>query len=95
MLDLPTGKKAELTFAVAAHEKGDWQLRIRADGKLIHEQLIGHSGDRWKPVSVDLTPYAGKKVTLRLENAANDWSWEFGYWSDLELKMSELTAKAP
>ena len=95
VLELPAGKKAELTFAVAAHEKGDWQLRIRADGKLIHQRMIDHSGDRWKPVRVDLTPYAGKKVTLRLENAANDWSWEFGYWHDIEVRLTELTAKAP
>ena len=45
-------------------------------------------GDRWKSVTVDLTPYAGKGINLRLENAANDWNWEFGYWN--EIKVSSL-----
>jgi len=88
LVEVPAGKKAELAFAVAAHEKGDWKLRVLADGKVIHEQVIDKSGERWKQIRVDLTPYAGKKVALRLENVANDWSWEFGYWSDLELKVA-------
>ena len=88
MVEVPPGRSAELTFAVAAHENGDWELRVLADGKLIHRQRIDKSGERWKEVKLDLTPYAGKKVTLRLENFANDWSWEFGYWSDLEVKVA-------
>jgi hypothetical protein len=40
----------------------------------------------WKPVSVDLGAFAGQTVKLRLENTANDWAWEFGYWSDVRLE---------
>ena len=86
---LVAGQKTTLTFAVAAHDQGDWELRVLADGKLLHKQLVDKTGERWKRVSVDLSPFAGKQVTLRLENAANDWSFEFGYWSDVELKISE------
>ncbi|MBI3877324.1 MAG: c-type cytochrome, partial [Verrucomicrobia bacterium] len=85
-IEVPAGKKSTLSFSVAAHEKGDWELHVLADGKLLHKQLVDHDGERWKPVSVDLTPFAGGKVLLRLENAANGWSWEFGYWSAIELK---------
>src|ERR1043166_2244060 len=85
VLAVPAGQKTELGFAVAAHEQGDWELRILADGKVIQKRLIDHAGERWKEVKVDLTPYAGRKVALRLENFANDWFWEFGYWSDLKL----------
>jgi hypothetical protein len=42
-------------------------------------------------VRVDLSPLAGRKVALRLENRANGWSWEFAYWSDPKL---EFTAQA-
>jgi len=83
VLELPPGRKSALQLAVAAHEKGDWELRIRADGQLIHQQRIDRSGERWKQVKVDLTPFAGKKVALRLENFANDWMYEFGYWGDV------------
>jgi hypothetical protein len=30
---------------------------------------------------------------LRLENAANNWSYEFGYWADLRLDTGDLAAK--
>ncbi|MCS1409940.1 MAG: hypothetical protein M2R45_03127 [Verrucomicrobia subdivision 3 bacterium] len=38
------------------------------------------------PVTVDLTKYAGQHITISVENAANDWAWEFGYWARLEFK---------
>ena len=52
-------------------------------------QLVNHSGDRWQQVSVDLSKLAGKKVTLRLENFPNNWSNEFGYWGDIEVKAGQ------
>ena len=60
-------------------------MRVLVEGKLIEKHLIDHNGDRWKPVSVDLSSHAGKTINLRLENAANDWNYEFGFWSDLQL----------
>lgn len=93
-LEIPAGKSA-LSFAVAADERGDWELRVFADNRLVHQQLVDKSGERWKPVSVDLSKFAGEKVALRLENAANNWSFEFGYWSGLELKAGGQTARVP
>jgi putative membrane-bound dehydrogenase-like protein len=87
-LDVPAGKRTVLSFNAAAHEKGDWELRAWIDGKLINKQLIDKSGSRWKEVTLDLTPYAGKRVNVRLENAANGWSWEFGYWNDIRITSS-------
>jgi hypothetical protein len=74
-----------LSFYAAAHEKGDWQLRRPADGRRVHVQTIDKLGDRWKHVAVDLSPFAGRTIGLRLENAPNDWSYEFAYWSDLKV----------
>ena len=85
-VDVPAGKKTALSLWVAPDAQGDWELRILADGKELHRQLVGPQGSGWRRVVVDLSPLAGKKVALRLENAANNWSWETGYWSDLELK---------
>ena len=83
---------ATLRFAVAAHEQGDWEVRVVANGELLKKQVVDRAGDRWKQISVDLGKFAGKPVQLRLENAATGWNFEFGYWSDLELKVSEQTA---
>ena len=89
MVELPAGRKSSLRFAVAAHEQGDWELRVLADGKLLHKRAVTHDGERWKSVSVDLSALAGKKTLLRLENAASGWSWEFGYWSAIEIQTGE------
>jgi hypothetical protein len=57
---------------------------------------VDRRGDRWKLISIDLSSYAGKKVKVRLENVANDWNFEFGYWSDIQLKSKSeaITARA-
>ena len=34
----------------------------------------------WRTITVDLSKFAGKELTLGLVNQANDWSYEFGYW---------------
>ncbi|HTG45246.1 MAG TPA: dehydrogenase, partial [Verrucomicrobiae bacterium] len=85
ILNVPAGRKTTLTFNVAAHNQGDWMLRVYAGDQLLKEQLIGHDGERWKTVSVDLSKYAGSKVPLRLENKANNWDWEFGYWHNIQV----------
>ena len=92
-LEIPAGKSS-LNFAVAADERGDWELRVLADGQVIHRQIVDKSGERWKQVSIDLSKFAGKKIALRLENAANDWNFEFGYWSEIELKAGGQSAQA-
>ncbi len=78
--------KTALNFWVAASEKGDWELRVLADGKPIHRQTVDQKAERWKQVNVDLSSFAGRKVKLRLENAANGWSWEFGHWAGIEVR---------
>ena len=94
-LNLPRQGPITLKFAVAAHERGDWELRVVVDGEVIHRRSVTHDAPRWKEVSVDLARYAGRRVVVRLENAATDWLWEFGYWADLRLETGEkLQARA-
>ena len=85
---------ATLRFAVAAHEQGDWEMRVIANGELLKKQRIDRAGERWKQISVDLGRFAGKTVSLRLENCANDRAWEFGYWADLSLTSPDPGARA-
>lgn len=92
-LMLPAGQKATLHFKVAAHEQGDWELRIKADGELLHKQTVSHDGPRWKNVTLDLSQFGGRVVVLRLENAANNWSFEFGYWAELRIETGEVARR--
>ena len=84
-VELAAGKKHRLEFAVAGHDDAgaDWELRVLVNGKQVFKKTIGPVDGKaaWQPISVDLTPYAGQKAGLRLENAPNGWSWEAGYWT--------------
>ncbi len=89
-IEVPAGKRTSLSLNVAADERGDWELRVLANGRLLRKQVIDKNGPRWKEIDVDLSSFAGQKIVLRLENCANDWSWEFAYWSDLDVKTTDL-----
>ena len=82
-LDVPSGKKTTFSFWVACHQMGDFELRVYVDNKQVMKELIGPPGSGWRQKSIDLTPYAGKKISLRLEDFPNDWNFEHAYWSDL------------
>ncbi len=77
---------AVLFVDVASHEKGDWELRASVQGAVVKRQIIDRSGAIWKRVAIDLSKHAGKRVNVRLENAANGWEWEFGYWGQIKLE---------
>ncbi|MEW6301988.1 MAG: PVC-type heme-binding CxxCH protein [Verrucomicrobiota bacterium] len=87
-IQVPAQGRAELSFAVAAHEQGDWELRVVIDGQVAKRQTVSGKGERWQPVKVDLAPCAGKKIHVRLENCANNWAWEFSYWTDLQVRVA-------
>jgi hypothetical protein len=88
--DIPAGKKTTLRLVVGHHEQGDWDLIIRVNGSPqktveIGKTLTKNSG--WAEVIFDLTPFAGSKnVKIDLENKANGWSFEAGYWAEIEIK---------
>ncbi len=79
---------AKLTVEAAAHERGDWELRIFANGEVLKRELISREQGVWQTVTVDLSKFAGQRVVLRLENMAagdDDWAWEFAYWGKVEV----------
>ncbi len=85
-VEIPAGRRATLTLWAASHEKGDWELRVRAGDQVLSKQLVP-KGRQWREVKIDLSGLAGRRFLLRLENAANDWSWEHAYWADVELRI--------
>ena len=86
-LEVPTGKKTSLKVKASYHAHGDWQIRVKADGKIIHDQIVGNSAvkSQWLELDLDLSSYAGKKIPIVIENKANDWRNEFGYWGAIEV----------
>lgn len=84
-LRVPSGQQTFLNFEVAAADHGKWVLRAFADEKLIHKQIIDDSGDRWKPVSIDLSDFAGQTIRVRLENYAYNLENDYGYWRDIRI----------
>jgi putative membrane-bound dehydrogenase-like protein len=87
-VNVPAGKTTHLVLSVSHDAKGDWQLVVRADGKALHDSIIGPNSakDGWQDVTVDLTPYAGKTVKLELQNKPNNWAWEFAYWGKVAIE---------
>jgi len=85
--DLPAGKRAVLRFQVAPNSRGDWELRAYVDGQERLKQAVSPPNSDWKEISIDLSASAGKRVKVRLENAATGWAHEHGYWADFELKI--------
>ena len=89
-VDIPKNKKTMLRLVVGHHEIGDWDLIIRVNGTIqktveISNKLTNNSG--WAEVTFDLTPFAGnQKVKIDLENKASGWSFEAGYWAEIEIK---------
>ena len=79
---------AILRLLVAPDPRGDWTLVVKADGKEIKKQKIGKSAAKggWQTVTVDLAARAGKSVKLELENRADGWSWEAGYWAEIAVE---------
>ncbi len=88
-IKIGTGRTT-LRFSVASHEKGDWQLRVKVDDAVVHESLVSGTAPRWRDVGVDLSKFAGREVTLRLENVANDWAYEFAYWNGLRIEGTDV-----
>ncbi|MDA9922030.1 hypothetical protein N9E25_01755 [Verrucomicrobiales bacterium] len=86
-LDVPKGKTTTLKIRASYHPHGNWQLRVLANKKVIHDQIVSYETVKkeWLELEIDLTGFAGKHVDLELENRANDWAWEFAFWGNVDV----------
>ena len=87
-LEIPENKKTRLIIRVSHHPHGDWQLKVLAAGQLVTDQIVGPesvSDDEWLDVSIDLTKYAGRTITLSIENHPNNWRNEWAYWNRVSI----------
>jgi hypothetical protein len=85
---IPAKKKATLSVWVTHAHDADWELRVFVDGTLLKKELVG-GDDAWRQYTFDLSAHAGKTVKILLHNAANNWSSEFGYWSDVAVTFGD------
>ncbi len=87
-VDVPKGKKTSLKLRVSHHPHGDWRLRVLVGDQVIADRIVGPETvgpDEWLDVSVDLSKFAGRQITLSIENRANDWHNKWAYWNKIEI----------
>lgn len=78
--------KTKLEFNVAADDRGDWKLKVMANGQEIKTLPVDHEKPRWKSLEIDLAKFEGQEITLNLEAHANGWNMEFAYWQGITLE---------
>ncbi|MEC9094251.1 MAG: sulfatase/phosphatase domain-containing protein, partial [Planctomycetota bacterium] len=82
-IDVPAGKKTTLNLEVNNHPQGNWKLVISVNGKETLSKEIEQTA--WQPIQLDLSHFAGQKISVDLENRATGWSYEAAYWSKIEI----------
>lgn len=87
-VDIPEGKKTVLTMVVSNHPGHDWELVIRINGEVRGVVVIddAFTNRGWAEIMFDLTSFAGRNILIELENRANGWSFEAGYWASLTIE---------
>ncbi len=89
-LHLPADKPQQLSLRVSHQPEKDWLLVVKANGDVVHQELINAELTRpqrgWAAVTVDLSKFAGQKVLLEVQNASNDWSYEHAFWKRLVIE---------
>ena len=83
---LPADRPARLSFEVASHDRGDFQLIVSVDGRELKRELIGHNSPRWRNIGIDLAEWKGQAPKIRIEAWANNWSWEFAYLAEVKIE---------
>ena len=86
-VDVPAGKKTTLKIRASYHPHGDWRLRVTVARKVLVNQIVSYETvqDEWLKIDVDLTEFAGSNAEIVIENQANDWQNEFGYWGSIDV----------
>ncbi|MFA6245161.1 MAG: ADP-ribosylglycohydrolase family protein, partial [Candidatus Hydrogenedentales bacterium] len=77
---VPSDGSPKLAVDVASDTKGNFALRILLNGQPMVEKPVDTKG-QWTNVTVDLMPYTGKTIDVRLEVCATDWSFEAAYFA--------------
>jgi len=89
-VNVPAAKTTTLKLDVGHGPRGGWTLVVKANNKMLAEKKIDKNTckDGWtaRTVEVDLSAYAGESVNIELQNRADGWSCEAGYWSRIAVQ---------
>ncbi len=89
-LQLPADKQHYLDLRVSHLPLLDWQLVVKANGEVIHDQIIDQKLTTpqrgWASIQVDLAKFAGQKVLLEVLNQSNDWKSEYAFWKRIAIE---------
>ena len=98
-LKIQEDMKTFVRATVSHHPHGDWELRVKVNGKIISKTEVSSKTviDEWLTHEVDLSPYAGDEIDIQLENYPTDWRNEWGYWHEVKVSAAPLvsTKKPP
>lgn len=85
---VPVNMTTELILCVAHNPRGDWTIVIKVDEKQISKKKISKHTcqDGWRTITIDLSEYSGKSIKLSLENQADGWRCEAGYWDEITIE---------
>ena len=86
-VNIPKGKQTHLKIIASHKPHSDWELKVKVNGKVIAQEMVSSDTvkDGWLNKTVDLTPYAGRRISLQLENSPNNWSFEHAYWNSIKV----------
>lgn len=84
---IPVNGSPALLIETASDRRGDYVLRVVINGEPTLEKRIDTKGE-WTTVKVDLMPYTGKEIDVRIENWADDWEYEAAYLGTVALAES-------
>ncbi len=87
---LPGDKSSYLDLRVSHLPMADWQLVVKANGEVIHDQIVDEKLTTpqrgWASIQVDLAKFAGQKVLLEVLNQSNDWKNEYAFWKRITIE---------
>lgn len=70
--DIPAGRKTSLHLRVGNQPERRWTLGVRVENQMLLEKTIEDAGSAngWHEATVDLTPFAGRRVPIQLLHSA-------------------------
>lgn len=81
---VPAGGRPMLAIDTASDTKGDYLLKVFINNEPKIERIIDTKGE-WTTVAFDLMSYTNKDIDVRVENCANGWSYEAGYFAEIKI----------
>lgn len=86
-VEIPVGK-SRFVVEVGHHARGDFELVVKVAGEEVLRTVVGAqtATNHWFAGAIDLSRWAGQRVSIEVANQANGWSNEAAYWHALRIE---------